>query len=128
MTWTHWRPLARKKYAILNAASDPIFRKIHKILPMIRIWMILQHILLIFDLRFSDFWLSFGDTNVYIVPKKIFKIWFSKQNCTLKPIMLSEKFRKFTENQYYLLYSSNHISSFKNFILSHHILYNTYYR
>ena len=32
--------------------------------------------------------------------KKLFKIWFSKQNLTLTTIPSSEKFRKFTGNYY----------------------------
>ena len=54
--------------------------------------------------------------------KKFIK-FCKKQNCTLNTMLLSEKFKKFTENKYYLLDNSHQGSNHRNFIILVHILY-----
>ena len=67
------------------------------------------------------------DIKTSIGSKKIFKMWFPKLNWALNPMLWSEKLRKSTEIQYYLLYISKHSYNYRNLILLLHILYDTYF-
>ena len=88
--------------------------------------------------RSANYWFSIQGFRIIYFPldiqtfiiislKKIFKIWFSKQNSTLNPMVFLGNFRNFIKNLYYFLNSSNHISRFRNLILLLRILLNTYY-
>ena len=59
---------------------------------------------------FSRFFRFYLDRLTFIGLKKIFEVWFPKQNFTLNPMPLSEKCRKFTENQYYVVYNYRNLN------------------